>query len=526
MPIRILLTFLTLVSVALGQSAARPGTIEGAILSLVKGAPLPDANVVLTPVDHGNALSMTTAQDGRFAFRNVEAGKYRLSATRRGFVEDGRETAITLQSGQELKDLVIQLAPFAAVAGRVFDDFGEPLVGAAVQILQPVYLNHRRSLVPVSFTSTNDLGEFRAHSLVAGRYLVKAEFRESNRTSGYAPVFYPNATTASSAMFVALVPGETQQGINFQLRRTQTFTIRGRVAGAAATGVRTVWLQATANGEWIPDGREVVPVRDGAFEIFSVRPGHYVVTIEEFGPTGGAKAAARADVDVADRDIDNLELTPRIMPELTGRVVLEYPAKRDPVSFSSRKGSPVVVRLVPREDPDPTNLPRGPVGESGVFKATGGAARVYDVEMLNLAPDLFLKAIHVGTTDVTGKGIDRTQGTVDEVTLVLSDAGGSIEGTVNGDSAPVVSAVVIAVSQTGLDMNRKEAVSDEHGHFVLKGIAPGEYRIFAFEGSGPGAPEDPDVLKQLEGFSIRVSVEERSCKLVSLRAIPARAIQD
>jgi Carboxypeptidase regulatory-like domain len=531
MPARVLLALFTLVSAAFGQTGAGagpPGVVEGSVVNLVQGAPLSNAHVLLTAADSPQkTLSVTTSPDGRFTFRDVSPGTYRLSASRRGFVDDGHEaSSVTLQHGQELKGIVMQLAPFATIAGRVLDDSGEPLTGATIEILQPVYLNHQRAFVPVSLASTNDLGEFRAHTLVPGGYLVRTDFRDSNRKLGYTPTYYPNGRAANSATYLTVAPGQTLDGIQFQLRRVPLFAIRGRIGGATGSGMRTVWIQATANGEWIPNGKEVVPVHEGAFEICGVRPGRYVIAVDEFGATGGATASARLEVEVVDHDVEGMELNPAAMPELNGRVVMESSAKRDPKTYATQKGSPIVINLVPRVDPEQTNPPRGPVDASGAFQLTGGSAQVYDVEMLNLAPDLYLKAVRFGQADVTVSGVDRTLGAGAELTLVLSDAGGSVEGTVTGAAGPATSAVVVAVRQNGGVLNRKETRIDARGQFLLEGIAPGEYRIFAFERTRSGAPEDPDVLKQYESFSSKVTVAERSKSSLAIQAIPAGSIKD
>src|SRR5579864_2154898 len=94
-------------SAAFGQaanSAGALGSIEGAIVNGAGNLPLANAAVVLTAADGRNTLSVMTSPDGRFVFRNVEAGNYRLSATRRGFVDDGRGAfRLPVQAGESVK---------------------------------------------------------------------------------------------------------------------------------------------------------------------------------------------------------------------------------------------------------------------------------------------------------------------------------------------------------------------------------------------------------------------------------------
>ena len=530
MSCRIVAFSLALVATAFGQVAAGGdlSTIEGSVVNLAQNVPIANATVLLTPADPRQALTVNSSADGHFVFRDVASGKYRLSANRRGFVDDGREASLlTLQAGQSLQAFVIRLTPLAALAGRVFDDSGEPVPGAVVEVLRPVYAHHKRMLIPVSSTSSNDLGEFRAHSLTPGRYLVRVQYRAPMEKFGYAPVFFPNAEAANTAQAVELPAGQTQQGINFLLRRVPVFSIAGRLTGPAAGKVTSVWFQAgfsSTNQESTSNGKEAAQVHDGSFEITGVRPGRHLLSAEEFGSSGGPKSSGRVVVDVSDRNVESVQLSLLPVQELTGRVVMDAPSKRSPESFSSGKGLPLVVHLIPREFSDLGSLPGGPVERSGEFKVTGASAQAFDVELVNLAPDLFLKTVRRGTSDVDDRGVDLSQGAAGGITLVLSDTGGTVDGTVQTETAAPASAIVIAVPSSGQNINWKESVSDQQGHFTLQGIAPGDYRLYAFGYTEMGAPEDPDLLKRLEGSSQKIRIDAHDRKVVSIRVITASAL--
>src|ERR1044071_8728216 len=70
---------------------ARPqdkASLSGIILKMGTGEPLSKAVVTISAFNGGRTQSYTatTASDGRFSFQNLDAGSYRLSATRSGFV--------------------------------------------------------------------------------------------------------------------------------------------------------------------------------------------------------------------------------------------------------------------------------------------------------------------------------------------------------------------------------------------------------------------------------------------------------
>src|SRR5207244_2358864 len=120
---------------------------------------------------------------GRFSFLNVPPGEYRLQASRLGpYITaeygqrkpDERGTPITIQSGQKITEIRLQLAPTSSISGRILDNDGEPLGRVEVQALRSMYRDGHRGLKPVQTVMTNDLGEYRLRLLQPGRYYVRA----------------------------------------------------------------------------------------------------------------------------------------------------------------------------------------------------------------------------------------------------------------------------------------------------------------------------------------------------------------
>ena len=66
----------------------------------------------------------------------------------------------------------------------------------------------------------------------------------------------------------------------------------------------------------------------------------------------------------------------------------------------------------------------------------------------------------------------------------------------------------------------KTADTDQNGHFVIRGVTPGEYKVFAWEDIEEGAYEDPDFMKPHESDGQTVSIKERGHETVELKAIP------
>lgn len=106
---------------------------------------------------------------------------------------------------------------------------------------------------------------------------------------------------------------------------------------------------------------------------------------------------------------------------------------------------------------------------------------------------------------------------------MLSLAGARVEGVVqNEEGKPVSGATVVLAPDSRRYSLFKEAQTGESGSYSLKGVAPGEYRILAWENIEAGAYLDPDFLKRYEGKAEKLSLKENDRKPVSLKVIPSR----
>jgi hypothetical protein len=106
--------------------------------------------------------------------------------------------------------------------------------------------------------------------------------------------------------------------------------------------------------------------------------------------------------------------------------------------------------------------------------------------------------------------------------VVVSAKGAGIEGTVvDGVGKPVGDATVVTVPSSG-KLGRPDAYqfgrTDENGHFLLRGMNPGEFLVLAFE----EMQEDyrtPEFVKKYEGNGEKVELEEGEKKSVVLKLI-------
>jgi hypothetical protein len=138
------------------------------------------------------------------------------------------------------------------------------------------------------------------------------------------------------------------------------------------------------------------------------------------------------------------------------------------------------------------------------------------------AADLFVRNIRCGPADVTESGVDLTGGGSCDLAITVSANGGQIAGSVEDDQGrPAKAAIVTLVAQGSrrTDLFR-QTTSDDGGHFLFVGMAPGSYRLYAWERVDVNAVRyDPDFVKSYEDFGRSIEMVEASRENVSLKQI-------
>ena len=155
------------------------GSLGGRIVSSVDRTPLARARVVLTSPALVAPRVTLSGDDGAYQFQFLPAGSYSLSATRSGYApqtygqrRNASDLLVPLAGGQRLTGIDFALAPAGVIAGRVFDEDDQPLVGARIDALVSRTEADQPTLVSVATTPSDDRGEFRLTGLAAGQYYV------------------------------------------------------------------------------------------------------------------------------------------------------------------------------------------------------------------------------------------------------------------------------------------------------------------------------------------------------------------
>ena len=500
-----------------GQQPPAACTVQGTVVNRVSGEALQRVTLQLHSMEPGGTHSYTSvsAADGRFEFVQIEPGQYTLQAQRLGF--EDHESSVALECGQPGAGIEVKLVPHGVVAGRVTDEFGEPLPGVSVQAMLRGYVNGNRRVIPAGQAVTNDLGEYRIHGLAPGLYFIQAALAAKADSSGstvFLPAYFPNTDRPESAQPLEVAPGQVQSGINFLLRRVPAFSIRGHVATTLRTskGVMIYLAQRNA-GNWLTE-RRPIPVVNGVFEVTGVTSGSYHLVAEQFGESGAPVAGALVPVEVADRDIDGINLGPTARPDISGKLIWEGTAPQPGTGRTPR----IVLRPEPGDSSPPASVSVGAeVEESGSFRIRSVPPGIYHVQVTNLAPGFYVKSARLGDAGGTSMRLDLLQPQGGALTVVVTSRGGAMAGNVESNRAGLVQVFAIA---EGNPWWSRTAVTGDHGHFEIKGLAPGEYRVLACERIDPEAYQDSELMKSLEGQSQRVTVSENSREMLTLKLMP------
>ena len=515
-------------------------TIQGVVIKAGTGEPLHKAIVDAYPAvnrtgkDVSQGSSAETDAMGRFELKGLAPGRYSLSAQRNGFVTqqygqrapEGPGAMLTLSSGQKVPDITFQMIPAAVISGHVYDEDGEPVVYAQVMAMHYRYVNGQRQLVYNQSGQTNDLGEFRLFGLSPGQYFVQATLR-SNRfgnaktKQGYVPIYYPGVSDAARATPVGVRGGDEFSGVDISLQPVRTLAVRGNVLNAGCG--------TTSRGAMV-FLRDQNPLQDfgwqnlirsanaqGAFEFSNVIPGSYylyAMLSEE-----GKQCFGRQALEVADADIDGVTLSVAPGVEIKGRVHVEGQS-------DSNLGSLTVIL-----NPKNTNMPFGSsatdhVEPDGSFLLKNTYDNDYEVSVSNLPENYFMKSARLDGVDVLTAGVTvDTKQAPGSLEIVVSSNGAGIDGVISKDQQPFQGATVALVPDPPHRGERrlfKSTTTDQNGHFVLQGLSPGDYKVFAWEKIEPGAYTSTEFLQPYENLGESVHVTEGSTNSVQVDLIPAK----
>lgn len=515
--------------------------ISGMVVKLAGSEPLKNARIrLLSQDDRAESHSTATDAGGRFDLKGIDPGRYRLVVHRDGFVTqeygqkrpDDPGAILTLRAKQEMSDLLFRLIPSAVIAGRVINEDGDPLPWAQVSALREVYAGGKKTLSPETTVPTNDLGEYRLFDLSPGRYFIRAEYKPGERITGrgevqgrgdddaprgYVPMYYPSSTEPARAASVAVKAGEEIPGLEVLLRRVEVFNVRGRIYNITSPRSNSnynVFLSPRDGDGWLslPRRDAILDYKNGAFTIRDVLPGPYILSALWFDE--GKRYQAYQSIDVGNADVEGVGLSLVPGMSLNGRVLWDGQSTLDTYRLSVYlRGADAVYGFGGHA----TVTPPWTFVLNDIYDLT------YRVGVAGLCNDCYLKALRYGGATSPEDTFTPARGSNAPLELTISSKGARLRGSVtDADNLPAVGVWVIVVPDEAHRSSRrlyKSVSTDQYGRFELRGIVPGDYKLFSWEEVESGAWEDPEFLREFEAKGEKVSLQEGDQKTVDLTAI-------
>jgi hypothetical protein len=465
-----------------------------------------------------------TDQAGQFKVENVDPGEYEVRLERPGYAADAktrRDKTVKVVARKDTKDLVFRMLAAAVISGKIVDLEGDPVPNVDVMAIGTTGGARTENAGGRITGATNDLGEYRIANLSPGKYVVQATPPKNQAPSAnekgsakdrlvYVKTYFPGTLDEQLAAMVEVSSGEAAIA-NFAVQVSHAYRVSGAVAGVGAQGMTQLMLLAK-NGQ----GEEQELAEGGKFDFPNVLPGtyHAQVMIVSFGNGQNPSMkmqTIRNPIEVNGSDVVGLQLQLDAGGEVRGRLRVEGEEK---INWSELNVT--LVALADGEEEPAVrqagfNQPSA-VQEDGSFEiknASGGYYQLAVGARSEKFRDYYTKSVLFGAREVVDTGFAVSPGTVLDV--VVSAKGAGVEGTVvdrEGKRAAGASVVTIPASgKLGRPDAYQYARADDSGHFVVRGMNPGEFMVLAFE-ELQGDYRSPKFAKEYEGKGKKVELDE------------------
>jgi hypothetical protein len=504
---------------------------------------------------------MTTIQtdaSGYFELKDLAPGIYDIQAQHDGYNArtdrfSGDLGPIAFSSTRVIADqtsnVVLSMTRGSTISGRILDANGNSVTNITVAAFQKSYQDGRAVLTSSLSKLTDDRGEYRIFWLSPGEYYVGvlpgagvgargARGVPPAGTSVSHPTFYPGVIDAKLAGRIEVEEGAETSGISINLQAgARGVTVAGRVDNAvskiptgasqfylvsldhtAVTLFNTAAIQNTAVGAHGGGNTD--------FQINGVLPGSYDL-IAVAGDEIGRPLQGRKRIDVGNQDLNGITILVHPGVEVKGHLSIRgngtsaMPLDSIRVQLRTADGTPAVgdsgtrgrISVTSRLDPSMFSYTNVPDGR-------------YSVQVLRLPEDAYIEDIREESRSIYDSGLTIGGGRVPgEIEIVINSDGERVQGTVlDSDQKPVAAHVVLAPSPSrryNANLNRT-ATSNGLGKFTMTGVAPGDYKLFAWEDVPNGAWENEEFMTSYEALGTPVTVTAGNHIDLQLRVIPAK----
>ncbi len=517
---------LAFVACLLGAAAVSAQTsasynIAGRLVNAVSGEPVRRATVSVLSETDSQAIQVThTDEDGHFALNGLPAGKYPLTAAKRGYrtsyfnEHDEFNTAIVTGPDQDTTHLEFQLPPAGVIAGVITADGGDPVEGAQIMLFRrPPATRPWERIRQLQTVMTDDAGNYEFDDLDGGDYLIAVKAQpwyamrhtEAATASGepspldvaYPTTFFDSTTDESAASAISLSQGEHQEA-NITLHAVPALHIRFDMPIRQGAGPLTE-LREPVFGIPMPTGGWDLLQVGSRFDLSGIAPGHYELTHGDPPRTVDVHAASDIEVN-SDSGIPAVPIT--------GRVVL---------SDGEALPESLFLTLQPAEAGSGQSLQNTAIS-NGTFRIESAAPGRWLVNIFKPGESsLTVLSVSAGTSTHTGNEIVVKDRSLDAV-ITVSRTQRRIQGFARLEGKPASGVMVLLVPKAVdayASLLRRDQ-SDSDGSFSLRNVPAGSYTVIAIQEGWKLNWQDPAVLSRFLPQGIPVTVSDRDGAVLAL----------
>jgi hypothetical protein len=529
------------------------------------GRPVKRARVLAQAAELPGGRATQTDDHGAFEIADLPAGRYTITVSKNGFIALSYGQRRPLQAGtplelgeaQQLKGVDFRLPRGGAIAGRIVDEDGEPVPGAAVRVMRYQYLQGERRLVQAGIGQTDDKGQYRVWGLQPGEYYVTATARTFGGPGGpfgggfagrfggpggaagqvffggrggedpqdsmaYAPTFYPGVASVNEAPPLTLGVSQELLDVSFALQLVRTARVSGKVTTSDGTAATSGTVTLSAEGMAAPGGRGPIGMSyasriqwDGSFTISNVPPGRYVLRARA---GGDQPQYAQQPLSVSSGDVAGLIVGVSPGGTISGTVSF-------PTIGSSPPGDMAQIRITaPPADQGQFASGTGRVDKDGRFVFEGIPSGLRFIRVNGAPRGWMLKSVLISGREVIDTPIEVRPGeTIRNITLVFTDQQSQISGVVTTDRGTRVTAYTVLAFTTDQSLWRPQsrqimtARPDQNGKYQIRGLPPGEYFVALVDPAEPGEWFEPSFLDAHRPGAVRVSLGDGDAKVQDLK---------
>jgi hypothetical protein len=505
-----------LLALILFQAPNGSGTIKGTVLNPANEG-LFGARVEVAGGAQGPMVSRTDGQ-GRFVFSSVPPGRYRVSVQKEEYVRQeygqkvpgGTGTLIVIEPGTQVQGLVFRLQPASTLAGSVRNEDGIPIANILVQAMRRSYgVRGNRTVTLFSNALTDDLGTYRLYWLDPGEYYVNASYLPQLPTSvnanedapraAYAATYYPGSANPVDAKVVRLESGNVFGGIDFRLQRSPAVNVSGTIYSVLTQANIPAVVTLMSPEESGSTARHTIRTNEkGVFEMKAVNPGTYVLSARSASEDGliGFSIIRVADIDYPRADViigPGVTVTARLFgdvppaTDLRGMKISLLPLE----TFLPMPGASII---------QPNGLPAIPNVQPGA----------YLLSVSGLPDTGYVRAARSDQRDILERFVEVQYGMQAPLDIQLAFDGGQMAGTVADAAGQRADRATVVLIPDPARRHRPDqyrvVTSANDGTFSVRGIPPGEYKVFAWDSIEANAWLNSDFVLNYEEFGAAVAV--------------------